>query len=170
MKKGDRRLNYRRITPEKKRELLKLAAQGATYKEIATRLELGETNVRLTVTPLGGVIRKELWTTSPSRLSLDDRVEIRIGLEKGMSLRAIGRGLGRHASTICREVNANGGPASYAPMAAHRRAAETARRPKITKLAANPRLCEGWSPISGSCGLLSRSAAVLKRNSATMPP
>lgn len=154
MKKGDRRVNYRRITPEKRRQLLRLAAQGATHQEIASALDLGRTNVRLVVAPLGGVIRKEILSTSPHRLSLDDRVEIRICLEKGLSLRAIGRRLGRHASTICREVNANGGPTTYAPMTAHRRAAERASRPKITKLAANPELRrrviadlqELWSP------------------------
>jgi len=81
-------------------------------------------------------------------------VEIKIGLEKGLSLRAIGAGIGRHASTVCRELGTNGGRERYAPMSAHRRASELARRPKVTKLAAMPELCERvvcdlqslWSP------------------------
>ncbi len=140
MRKGQPRLNYRRITPEKRREILRLAAKGTTAARIAEELRLGETAVRVVVRPLGGVIRKEMWTPSPARLSLDDRVEIRLCLERGMSLRAIGRRIGRNASTVCREVNANGGPHAYRPMEAHRTAALRARRPKPTKLASNPRL------------------------------
>jgi len=103
---------------------------------------------------LGGVIRKEVWQPSPARLSLDDRVEIRLGLERAESYATIGQRLGRHRSTVCREVNANGGRADYRPMAAHRAAGERARRPKRTKLSIRPRLCQRvvadlerlWSP------------------------
>jgi transposase, IS30 family len=133
--------HWRRITPEKRREIIRLAASGATYEQISETVDLSQGAVGIVVTPLGGVIRKEMWDPGIRRLSLDNRVEIRIGLEQGLSLRAIGRRLGRNASTICREVNANGGPRNYRPMAAHRRAAENARRPKVTKLAANPDLC-----------------------------
>jgi transposase, IS30 family len=106
------------------------------------------------VRPLGGVIRKEMWALDWTGLALDDRVEIRIGLELGLSLRAIGRRINRAASTVCREVNANGGRHHYRPRVAHRDAAERARRPRVTKLAGNPKLCarvvadleQLWSP------------------------
>jgi transposase, IS30 family len=140
VKKGQRRLNYRRITPEKRREVLRLAARGATYQQIMDQVDLSMGAVGIVLVPLGGVIRKEVWAPSSARLSLDDRVEIRLCLERGMSLRAIGRRIGRNASTVCREVNANGGRNAYRPMHAHRGAARRARRPKTTKLAANPRL------------------------------
>jgi IS30 family transposase len=86
---------------------------------------------------------------------LEERLEIRIGLERGWSYRRMGCELRRSASTICREVAANGGPGAYAPMVAHRRAQRAARRPKPTKLAANPQLCarvvadleSWWSPL-----------------------
>jgi IS30 family transposase len=87
--------------------------------------------------PLGGVIRRDVWEPSGARLSLEDRVEVRIKLEVGWSFRRIGEWVGRAASTVSREVNANGGRKAYAPMAAHRRAAHQARRPKPTKLASN---------------------------------
>lgn len=154
MKKGQRRVNYRRITPEVRREVLKLAAQGATYEEIKGKVDVSDGGIAIIVRPLGGVIRKELWAPSPARLSIDDRVEICLSLERGLSLRAIGRRIGRHASTVCREVNANGGRHAYRPMDAHRGAAWRARRPKATKLATNSRLRERveadlkqlWSP------------------------
>src|SRR5215211_1866583 len=47
------------------------------------------------------------------RLSLAEREEISRGLAAGYSLRLIARGMSRSASTICREVNANGGRAKY---------------------------------------------------------
>jgi transposase, IS30 family len=131
---------HRTITPEKRRQIIRLAAKGATYRQIAKEVDLSNGAVGIVVKPLGGVTRKEMWDQGTIRLSLDDRVEIRIGLEQGLSLRAIGRLIGRNASTICREVKANGGPKSYRPMAAQRRAIELARRPKVTKLAANPEL------------------------------
>ncbi len=140
MRKGQPRQHYRRITPGKRRQILRLAAQGATYQQIAEAVDLSHGAVGIVVLPLGGVIRKELWAPSCKRLSLDDRVEIRVCLEQGLSLRAIGRRLGRNASTVCREVNANGGRHNYRPSAAHRCAADSARRPKVTKLAGNPRL------------------------------
>jgi IS30 family transposase len=154
VKKGQPRQHYRRITPEKRREVIRLAAQGATYQQIAETVDLSHGAIGIVVLPLGGVIRKEMWAPSSKRLSLDDRVEIRLGLEQGLSLRAIGRRIGRDGSSVCREVNANGGRHHYRPMAAHRGAAHRARRPKVTKLAANPKLCarvvvdlqELWSP------------------------
>ena len=148
------RRRFRRMPPEMRREVFRLAAKGFSEREIAARVGLFHNSVHLVLQPLGGVIRREMWRPSSARLSLDDRVEIRIQLERGVSLRQIARSVGRSASTISREVAANGGRAKYAPMAAHRRAEQLARRPKPTKLAANAVLCgrviQGlealWSP------------------------
>jgi transposase, IS30 family len=145
---------WRRITPEKRCQIIRLAAQGKTYRQIAEVVDLSKDAVAIVVKPLGGVIRKEMWDPGGSRLSLEERVEIRIGLERDFSLRAIARDLGRDPATISREVRANGGRQDYRALAAHRRAAEKARRPKPTKLAANPKLCARvvadleslWSP------------------------
>jgi IS30 family transposase len=145
---------WRRITPEKRCQIIRLAAQGKTYRQIAEVVDLSKDAVAIVVKPLGGVIRKEMWDPGGSRLSLEERVEIRIRLERDLSLRAIARDLGRDPATISREVKANGGRQDYRALAAHRRAAEKARRPKPTKLAANPKLCARvvadleslWSP------------------------
>jgi len=81
------------------------------------------------------------WSArSPLRLSLDEREEIRVGLEQQMSLRAIAVQLGRAPSTISREVAANGGRDEYRAVGADRRAHDRARRPKIAKLARCARL------------------------------
>lgn len=131
---------YRRITPDKRREIYRLAAEGKSQDEIAATVDISQSAVSLVVLPLGGVIRSELWSPGGNHLSLDDRIEIRVGLERGETGAAIARRLGRHKSTVSREVKANGGRIDYRPMAAHRRAQERARRPKVTKLAVNQRL------------------------------
>jgi IS30 family transposase len=131
---------WKRMTPESRRLVYRLAAQGKTQAEIAEAIGYTSRAVGYVLVPLGGVIRKELWDAPTGRLGLDDRIEIRLGLERGQSFRHIARQLGRNVSTVSREVKANGGPAAYRPMAAHRRAHARARRPKPTKLATNPQL------------------------------
>jgi IS30 family transposase len=55
-------------------------------------------------------------------------------------LSAIADGLGRAASTVSREVNANGGRDGYRAWAGERRAFTGAARPKLAKLDGNPAL------------------------------
>ena len=133
---------WRRLGSETRRELMRLAAQGKSYSEIVAELDVSVGTITAVLRPLGGVIRKETLTPSGVRLSLEERVEIKIGLERGSSFAQIAAGLGRHRSTICREVNANGGRVAYRPMVASEEAWRRARRPKATKLSVNPSLCE----------------------------
>src|SRR4051794_1386670 len=148
------RRRWRRLPDAVRREVIREAAGGATYGEILERVDVSVGTVTRVLAPLGGVIRRSGWSPSPARLSAEERVEIRLGLERGESLRAVGRRLGRSPSTVAREVAANGGRDGYQPVAAHRMAGERARRPKATKLTANPELCRRvigelqrwWSP------------------------
>ena len=74
------------------------------------------------------------------RLSLREREEISRGLAAGESRRSIARRLGRSPSTIAREVTRNGEARRYRACTADRAAFARARRPKVAKLAACPRL------------------------------
>lgn len=131
----------RRLTPSQRREIIRLRAQGLSSIQIAQRLGLGSRSIRAVLRPLGGVIRKEMWQAPSGRkLSLDERIQIKVSLEQGMSLNRIARQLQRAVSTVSREVKANGGPQSYWPSKAQKLADERARRPKPTKLASNPEL------------------------------
>lgn len=144
----------RRLDRETRRQIIKMASQGKRYREIIEALNSSMGAVQSVLTPLGGVFRKEQWECSAFRLSLAERIEIYIGLTLGWTFTAIAAEVGRAVSTISREVNHHGGRARYKPVAAHRAAEIAARRPKATKLAGNPELCERvvadlerlWSP------------------------
>jgi transposase, IS30 family len=81
-------------------------------------------------------------------LSEDERVLIADRVRAGVSLRAIGRELGRPASTVSREVRRNRDEAGlYRPFAAHRMALRRLVRPKERRLARDPVLqdkVQGW--------------------------
>src|SRR5439155_2809303 len=88
-------------------------------------------------------------------LTLEEREEIRIGIERGESDAVIADRLGRHRGTIGREINANGGRGTYRAYRADDRAYEGARRPKACWSELQPWLWEHiqvllrtkqWSP------------------------
>lgn len=152
----------RRIDSVLRREVIRLAARGATYREILAEVDTSMGAITVMLAQWGGVTRSDqVWEPSGCRLSLDERIEVRVGLEQGWSYRRIGAHIGRAASTVCREVNRNGGRARYKPVSAHEVAWERSRRPKATKLGSRPRLCQWvvagleqlWSPQQISCRL-----------------
>ena len=134
---------------------MRLAAKGWSERRIVDELNSSMGAVIHVMRPLGGLNRAEFGMRSAGfRLTLEERVEIRIGLEVGRSMRAIAGLLGRAPSTVSREVARSGGRGAYRPMTAEREAWRRARRPKPTKLTVNPRLCRQvvaelerlWSP------------------------
>lgn len=151
------------LSPEVRREVMRLAARGCSYRQIGGQVHISMGSVHKLLRPLGGVIRKEMLVVTGKRLGLEDRIEIRVGLSSGESIRKIAARLGRAPSTISREITAGGGPGRYQPVAAHRRAIVKACRPKPTKLGSNPALCRRviadleqlWSPQQISARLAS---------------
>jgi IS30 family transposase len=92
-----------------------------------------------------------LRAPDPSRLSIEEREVIARGLAQGRSHRQIAAAVGRHHSTVSREVRRNLGRRRdqdehgawvYSPVRAQRRAEQRARRPKDAKLATDHRLRE----------------------------
>jgi len=67
-----------------------------------------------------------------------EREEIRAGIERGETDDQVAGRLGRHRTTINREVNRNGGRASYSATAAQARADAQRARPKLAKLETDP--------------------------------
>jgi IS30 family transposase len=87
-------------------------------------------------------------------LSLVEREEISRGIAAGLSARSIAGRIDRPSSTVSREIGRHGGRDPYRALAADAAAFERARRPKVSKLAANAELAgvvatkldDDWSP------------------------
>lgn len=120
-------------------EVIRLAFQGYSRREIARVVPVSEWNVRALLRPFGGTIRRvEAEAVVGRGMTLDQRVEIAAGLREGLSLRLIGERIGRHPSNVCREINANGGRSGYRPFPAHRRAITVITRVNPAKLDHEP--------------------------------
>src|SRR5947207_702664 len=95
-------------------------------------------------------------------LCAEEREIISRELSRQRSARYIGKLLGRHHSTIAREIERNGGAADYCACAAQERYESFKARPKERKLAASSRLHDAvneglkqkWSPEQVSARLV----------------
>jgi len=146
------------LTPEQKRELWSRWKAGESFSAIGRALGMQHGPIRYVVVSSAGFAPLPR-RRSPRVLSLSEREEISRGLAEGASLREVARRLARAPSTVSREVARHGGRGRYRATRADERAWRRAQRPKLCKLAAEPRLralvaeklSEEWSPqqISG---------------------
>jgi len=128
-----------RLSEREKEEIVRLSAMGLPSRLIGQQIGRHHRTVwghlqRLRRPTPAEQIRSRL------RLSLREREEISRGLAAGESRGSIARRLGRSPSTIAREVTRNGEARRYRACTADRAAFARARRPKVAKLAACPRL------------------------------
>ena len=143
-----------------KRELWERWRAGKSISDIARALHKAPGSIHGMLEATGGFSpperRRRRCALTPA-----EREEISRGLASGESLRAIAARLGRCASTVCREVNRNGGRRNYRAQKAEEQALKRARRPKRCLLAIDERLRdvvarklrEDWSPEQISGGL-----------------
>ena len=102
------------------------------------------------------------------RLCLDERARIEAMAQVGLGAGEMAQQLGRHRSTIQRELARGGGPGRYRAVGAQQRADAGAARPRAPKLAADPalasavaeRLGQRWSPHAISADLRARGMRV----------
>ena len=130
---------WRRFSEEERQTIWDMREAGVPVKRIARHLGRQNVSLRKFIADAGGR-RPTARQRSELRLSLEEREEISRGLAAGDSIRAIAEALGRSPSTICREVNANGGRRKYRALVADRAASRNALRPKRAKLAECRRL------------------------------
>jgi IS30 family transposase len=131
--------SYQWLTPETADQIWIRLRDGKAAKPTARELGLSTGTVRAYLVRCGG-IRPDPRRRAPARLTMTEREEISRGLAAGHSVRQIAAGLGRAPSTICREVNTNGGARRYRAARADRQAWARAARPQRCKLAGSPQL------------------------------
>jgi len=153
---------WRRFSEEERQTIWDMREAGVPVKRIARHLGRQNVSLRKFIADAGGK-RPTARQRSELRLSLEEREEISRGLAAGDSIRAIAEALGRSPSTVCREVNTNGGRKKYRALVADRAACRRALRPKRAKLAqcrrlrgvVERKLGARWSPQQISAWLAS---------------
>lgn len=128
-----------RLTGAERLELLQRVRAGETHSVAATTVGCSAMTVQRALRTTGGVKPRTL-ARSTFRLSLSEREDISRGLLAGDSCRTIATRLGRSPSTVSRDVAASGARVHYRAWRADERAQQRARRPKVSKLVACPRL------------------------------
>jgi len=126
---------------------------GESMHSIARSFDRFHTSVQSILTANGG-FRPRPRTRSVRTLSLSERETLSRGIASKLSMRAIAEQLGRSPSTVCREIQRNGGYAAYRAHKAEKAAWDRACRPKTCKLVENPALARSvasklqlaWSP------------------------
>ena len=127
--------------------------KGESMHDIAKLFDRHHSSVQRILNHNGG-IRPRTRKRSTLALTLPEREVISRGLARQLSMRTIAKQVGRSPSTVSREIERNGGYASYRASAADEAAWQRALRPKTCKLAGRPRAvrvitkklqCE-WSP------------------------
>jgi IS30 family transposase len=133
---------------------LRAISLGATHKEAAALAGISMGSLHVYVTEHGvGVLRERV--IRPGALTLEEREEIFGGVARGEADGVIAARLGRHRSTIWREIRAGGGRDAYRPHRGQQRADNAARRCRSTWVQSRPWLwaqvvellrTEAWSP------------------------
>ena len=127
--------------------------KGESLQQIAQLFDRNHSSIQRILSLTGG-IRPPERTRSKLALTLADREEISRGLATGQSIRSIAKYLGRHPSTISREIQRNGGAECYRASHADQATWDRANRPKTCKLVENKALAHlvasklqlQWSP------------------------
>src|SRR5699024_12708242 len=126
------------------RQFWALIATGITTAEAAVRVGVSVPVGSRWFRHAGGMRPLTLVEPTGRYLTFEEREEIAILYAKEMGVREIARALGRDPSTISRELRRNaatrGRTLEYRAGVAPWKAQEAAKRPKVAKLATNPRL------------------------------
>lgn len=134
---------------------------GAQQRDAATAAGIGLSTLQRYLTQQDVFVLHER-KLRPGCLSLADREEIRVGIERREPDAVIADRIGCHRATVWREIDSNGGRRSYRAVRSDNEAAQAARRPKLGWTLQRPWLwaqvqallrTEQWSPLQISRSL-----------------
>jgi IS30 family transposase len=148
----------RRVDASRMELFWQLRSTGDSYELAADRAGISASTGRAALVASGGVRPRARPAPSGRFLSFAEREDIAVGLAGGLTPAAIATQLGRHRSTITREIarhrSAHDAKLTYRAARSQWRAQRSARRPKPAKLVGNlelrervqKMLLESWSP------------------------
>jgi transposase, IS30 family len=145
---------FRWLRPDERELIAARLAEGASLLGLAAQFGCSQTTIARVRDQ--ALMLERRAGHSRLRLSFEERERIFEGVVRGESDAEIARAIGRHRSTVGREIKRTCPQERwrYRPLAAERRRSQRARRPRPGKLAGDPRLLEtvegwlleGWSP------------------------
>jgi IS30 family transposase len=127
------------------RPALQAIARGMVQAEAAAMVGVSVSTIERHIRAEGVVVLRDHMRRSGA-LTLEDREEIRAGIERGESYADIAERIGKHRCTVWREVRTNGGWQAYRAYRGQQRADEAARRPKPGWTLTRPLL---WAMVIG---------------------
>lgn len=147
------RAGWRRLGIAEHRRLWEQWRAGHSAGEIARELSRGRHAVQKIVERWGGYAPRSR-KRGEDRLTLEHREEISRGISAEQSARCIARCIGKHHSSVSREIARNGGRRAYRASLAEQAAWQRTLRPKCCLLRQRPRVCayvvrglqRRWSP------------------------
>jgi IS30 family transposase len=145
---------YRWLGPDERRLIAARLAAGASMSGLA--VQFGCHPATIARVRDEALMLRARSGHSRLRLSFEERERILVGVARGESDAVIARAIGRHRSTVGREIKRTCGGERwrYRPLSAERGRSVRAQRPKSGKLASDPKLLatverwlgERWSP------------------------
>jgi IS30 family transposase len=108
----------------------RLLLEGVSQRDAASAAGLGLSTLQRYLHEQDVFVLRER-KLRPGCLSLADREEVRVGIERGESDAVIAGRIGCHRATVWREISRNHGRAKYRAVRADNQAANAALRPKV---------------------------------------
>jgi IS30 family transposase len=134
-----------RVPNEQRRVFWRAVRSGEPTERAASLAGVSRQHAGVWFVEAGGMSPIELVELSGRYLSADERETIGLETAAGRGVREVARLIGRHPSTVSRELRRNVSvrrPRVYRPRTAQDKAERRACRPKTSKLAGSPRLRE----------------------------